>query len=285
MGEMWMSGNSGNPMFDSRAFWSASNLFRDEAGHLPLEGLRSLAEEVLHRLVQTRSAYPVVHVGPSPAEIGHLCDALLSDDDFAARDLILAAHARGVPVETLYLGYLAGAVDCLGESWLLDRRVNTSSMIVAAGRVYGVMRGLRQLFGDEGPMCPDSYRAVFCSTPGEVHTMGVTMAADILRRHGWQVDLRAGYAHDALIDELRKMRVPIIGISTASADLIPSLARLIVALRVTNPTAHILLGGSLNRLYPDLARMVDADSMAEDLPQAEELMMAAVPGEGMANHP
>lgn len=42
--------------------------------------------------------------------------------------------------------------------------------------------------------------ALFATVPGETHTLGITMAADLFWDHGRRIDLRTGLDHDALID-------------------------------------------------------------------------------------
>lgn len=50
------------------------------------------------------------------------------------------------------------------------------------------------------------------------------------------------------------------------------LARLIVALRVSNPGAWIMACGGIVDMEPEVASMVDADASARDLPAAEAMM-------------
>ena len=116
-----------------------------------------------------------------------------------AADLVLQARLNGMSVDMVYLGFLAGAARRLGERWDEDR-TTSAQMTIAAGRIYAIMRGLRQAFTSDHYLTPPQEHALFVSTPGETHTLGVTMAADFFRRRGWQIDLRTGLGHHELLD-------------------------------------------------------------------------------------
>ena len=70
---------------------------------------------------------------------------LCSVDDEAAADIVLRARLNGMSVDMVYLGLLAGAARRLGERWDEDR-TTSAQMTIAAGRIYAIMRGLRQAF-------------------------------------------------------------------------------------------------------------------------------------------
>ena len=69
--------------------------------------------------------------------------------------------------------------------------------------------------------------------------------------------------------DLGSRRYPVIGISAGSSAMIFPLARLILALRVSNPEAWIMVSGGIVDQEPDLANLVDADAIATDAPSAD----------------
>ncbi len=252
----------------------AWNVFHPKSTRLHDQATRALAVEVLSRMEQSRRANPMISAAhPSRVELDALCDALLRSDEGAASALILQAHQSGVSIDLIYQGYLSGAAQQLGQMWD-DDKVSSSEVVIGAGLIYGLMRSMRRLFGAEAAVLPDEFRAAFASTPGETHTLGVTMAADLLRRHGWQIDLMVGLDHDALVDRISQHPFPIIGLSASSSRMIFPLARLIVALRLSNPGAWIMVNGKITELEPDILTLVDADSIANDLVSAEAQMEA-----------
>lgn len=260
-------------MIDAQAFERAKGVFG--AAKLPADAVQALATEVLSRLSQ-RVVTPQSPAGDAKeseefeTRIEALAQALLSVDDDAATNIVMEAHARGASVEMLYLGYLAEAARRLGVWWDEDR-VSSVEVVIGAGRIYAMMRGLRRLFG-RGPSRGQRYRAAFASVPGETHLLGVAMAADLLTMHGWEIDLRAGLDHDTLVQDLGHDSYPIIGLSASNSRMLFPLARLIVALRVSNPGAWILVCGGITAIEPDVAHLVDADASAPDLASAEAAM-------------
>lgn len=267
-------GQDGRALIDAGAFLRAKGLFLAPAARLPVNAVEALASEVIARL-SSRGA-PVAETAAERFErmVDDLAQALLAPDDAEATELVMRAHADGLAVEDLYLGLLAGAARRLGRWWDEDR-IASVEVVIGAGRIYAIMRGLRRLFGP-GAWRGDTFRAVFASVPGETHVLGVAMAADLLTMHGWEIDLRAGLDHDRLVAEIGAANYPIIGLSASSARMLFPLARLIVALRVSNPSAWIMVCGAIVDLEPEVAHLVDADASARDQPTAEAMMEAYV---------
>ncbi len=262
-------------VIDATAFERAKGIFAAPSSRLPSDAVQALASEVISRLSQRSSATGAPRPDPGmEARIEALCHALLGDDEREATEIVMEAHAAGASVEVLYLGYLAVAARRLG-AWWEDDKISSVEVVIGAGRIYAIMRGLRRLFGP-GPARGQKYRAVFASVPGETHVLGVAMAADLLTMHGWEIDLRAGLDHDTLVHEIGHNRYPIIGLSAGTNRMLFPLARLIVALRMSNPSAWILVSGPITDLVPDVVNLVDADACAHDLTEAEAMMEAFV---------
>ncbi|EEW25719.1 cobalamin B12-binding domain-containing protein [Rhodobacter ferrooxidans] len=256
---------------DRTALDRANDLFRSGRATLPQEAVHALAQEVIARLDQ-RNKETLRVEGPVPqAEIDALCVDLLAADENVATDRIMRAHDSGVSIERLYFGYLAQAARQLGEMWE-DDEASLLEVAIGTGRIYAIMRGLRRLFCAESVVLPDEFRAVFAASPGETHTLGVTMAADQMRRRGWQIDLKVGMSHEELVDSISHRQYPIIGLSASCTSMIFALSRLIVALRIRNPGAWIMISGKIADLEPDLMTLTDADAVVKDLPEAEVQM-------------
>jgi len=258
-------------VIDSTAFDRAKGIFAAPSARLPVDAVQALATEVLSRLSQ-RSTPADQSCGDDgmEARIDALCLALVGNDEREATEIVMEAHAAGASVEVLYLGYLAEAARRLG-TWWDDDKVSSVEVVIGAGRIYAIMRGLRRLFGP-GRARGQKFRAIFASVPGETHSLGVAMAADLMTMHGWEIDLRAGLDHDTLVQEIGSKNYPIIGLSAGTNRMLFPLARLIVALRVSNPSAWIMVSGPITALVPDLVHLVDADACARNLEEAEAMM-------------
>jgi MerR family transcriptional regulator, light-induced transcriptional regulator len=271
-----MAKRDDDAIMDARAFDRAKGLFLAPSPKLPGKAVEALATEVLARLSSKPPVEPVTPAETSDEimerRVEALTQALLAVDDTEATEILMAARAEGVPVESLYIGLLAESARRLGRWWDEDR-IASVEVVIGAGRIYALMRSLRRLFGP-GTYRGDRFRAVFASVPGETHVLGVAMAADLLALHGWEIDLRAGLDHDRLVAEVGHADYPIIGLSASSPRMLFPLARLIVALRISNPGAWIIVCGGILDHEPDVAHMVDADAASKDLADAERLMEA-----------
>lgn len=258
-------------LFDTNGFEKMSRGFVQLGGRLPESALQVLAREVIARMAKRRKVLRD-SLRPLPeAVIERLCTALTDANPTTAVTEVMALRAQGTGVEQIYLGALAPAARRLGDWWDEDR-ASFAEVTIAIARVYGIMYGLRAEF----PISLDPQRrhAVFAPVPGEDHTLGVSMAADLFRTHGWDIDLKIGLSHDALIDALAHADAPIIGLSLGQEEQLEPLVRLIVALRVTNPRSYIMVAGQFVARHSDTLTLTGADAAASEVPDALEAMEA-----------
>jgi len=232
------------------------------------EAICLLAEEVLTRLTNRFSASPVLKADPPRShDIEALADALVSSDPDASLNHVIDLHIKGVDRELIYLNYLAEAARLLGERWDADA-LSFTQVTLGAGRVYVILRALRPTFDSQGFPVVKGKTALFGATPGEDHVLGVTMAADMLRERGWTIDLETNSSHEELVQSASERNYPIIGLSASSQQAILPLTRLIASLRIVSPTSYILVSGELTALKEDVGKLVDADFIAHDAPEA-----------------
>lgn len=221
-----------------------------------------LARDVISRLV-TRGS------GESNAAGRTMADALLSPDDGASLRLTTRLIAQGVTVEEVYLTHLAGAARFLGLRRQLDD-LSSTQMTIAAARIHAIIRGLGTQFA--GVDRPDGRHAIFATVPGEKHTLGVTMAADLFRRDGWEIDLKVGRSHAELLAELEVSDFAILGLSVSTPDSLQELIRLVAAVRIAHPHAKIVVAGQLAELEPTLQDLTAADKVSSKLDTLRAVM-------------
>ena len=254
--------------FDRDAFENTSDGLISLYSRLPGDAVEVLAREVVLRLAYRAAGSPLDRM-PSEAEIARLCDALISSDRTAAAEMITDVRATGVSVETIYLSYLAVAARRLGEGWESDR-LSFAEVTVGTSRIYAIMLGLRRSFR---PVTPKRHRlAAFASVPGEDHTLGVTMAADLFRKAGWEIDLKVGLSHDELIDQIGHAGYPVIGLSAGGEKSLAALIRLVLALRLSAPQTYIMISGHIVEEEPEIVRLTGADGSASDVRSAQNEM-------------
>lgn len=234
---------------------------------LPEALVADLAQEVIRRLADHDRQFADVPHTPTEDELEELCHALISPDDEAAARIIAGMRAENVPVKAIYMKYLAAAARMLGDWWLEDR-ASFVEVTIGTGRLFSIMRGMRHLFAT--PQVSQKMSVVFASVPGEQHTLGVRMAADLFRDDGWDITLRTGLDHDALVAELETYPSSIIGLSIGGQHSLQPLSRLVTALRICCPQAPIMVcGQDVDSVRPVLDLM-GLDGIAGELSEAKE---------------
>lgn len=256
---------SRSAMFDRRMLETAFSEIDAVQRSLPQATLNTLAAEVVNRVANNLRFDIQPDLEPCPDEIDTLCNALLSDDPHEAAIFIDRAQMKGSSYETLCLLYLSVAARRLGEWWDNDA-VSFYRVTVAAGRIYAILRILRR----ERPIgSPNPLRAAtFASVPGENHTLGITIASDLARERGWDIELFLGLGHEALVEKLEQRQAALIGLTASGKRSLPALTRLIVALRISNPGARILVCGQIAAKNLSLVGVTGADAAAADFNSA-----------------
>lgn len=251
--------------FEHSVYEQTNSGIRTLKTRLPEDAARTLAKEVLRRVAQRVSANPIVAHRASHDEVEQLCLALTSKDNDAATRFVSKLKEEGVTPGAIYLTYLASAARLLGE-WWDDNRVSFVDVTIGTSRIYSIMRGMSHLFATDEQ--PQNKAAVFAAVPGEIHTLGVSMAADLFRKDGWDIELLVGLSHDDLIAEIAGSRPRLIGLSSSGRHSSLALALLVVGLRVSNPGAFIMVSGQTVVEAEDIVLAMDIDGTATDFPGA-----------------
>jgi hypothetical protein len=145
----------------------------------------------------------------------------------------------------------------LGEDW--DRnRLSFAEMTIGTGHFVALMRALRV----EEPL----QRVLFAALPGEGHDIGITIAADLLRDAGRQIDPLVALGHDGLIAHVERSRPSIIGRSLSTEGRLGARVRPVVALRIVTP--HVLIGVALAAALDagKIGGLADLDLILRDAP-------------------
>ena len=216
--------------------------------------LSDLAHEAMARLCSQMRAK--AGAGPARSVLGDPCVAamayaLCDADDDAASVLVEDLLTAGLSVQDVCLDHLAPAAQRLGYLWDRDRLPFTE-VAVATARIQSILRRMPAVrAGFRGGA---SKGAIFAAVPGEQHTLGVMMAADLFRREGWDVGLLVGVTHDELVARISRDDRPVIGLSCSSGQSYPALRRLVAALARTRPDADLMVSG---QIVQDAARIRD----------------------------
>ncbi len=205
---------------------------------------------------------------PEPA-FQSFVQALVQGDPERARDLVDEARAGGTSLDTIYLEYLARAAQHLGELWDQDR-LDFLQVSVAIGRIFTVMRGLRQVISR--PREDPRRHALFISMPGDDHVLGAAIATDLFRARGWHIQLEAPFSVDDAVAALVCSRHSVVGVSASRVEQLVDLANMVLAFRFCRPEVFVIVSGPLAETTPHLLDLVDADDVARTALDAIELL-------------
>lgn len=235
-----------------------------------LDGLARAALARLCAQMQGRpAALPAAEVLGDPCAAA-MAYALCDVDDAAASVLVEDLLDAGLSVEEVCLDHLAPAARRLGDLWDRDRLPFTE-VALATARIQALLR--RMPSARMTPSCGRGKGAVFAAVPGEQHTLGVMMAADLFRRGGWDVGLMVGLGHDELVSRIARDDRPVIGLSCSGSHSYSALRRLLAALGRMRPSAQILLSGHVVRDAEKVADLPAPVIIVADIAAAETEML------------
>jgi methanogenic corrinoid protein MtbC1 len=246
-------------IFDPELYVRSASRFAQKQSDLDPAAVESLARDVLARLSEQEAR--ISSTGDpdiSAARLDAFCDVLIQRDARAAQEFITARRAEGVTRMEVYFSYISAPATRLGARW--DRsELSFMDVTIGTGHLYALMRALRA----ETPIDPrwfdDRRNALFATVPGETHGLGVTVAADYFRAHGWQIDLRIAQDIDALTHHAEATLPHVIGLSLSSEDHLDTLAQLVMALRLAVPQSIIGVACAGGLVTDAIRDLIDID--------------------------
>ena len=109
---------------------------------------------------------------------------------------------------------------------------------------------------------------MFATVPGEDHGIGITVATDLFRDAGWDIDLAIGANHETLMARIEEAEPQIIGLSLSTEQRLVALVRLVVAVRLVSPGVVIGVAPGSSVDAKRLRDLVDIDLVFTDAPSA-----------------
>lgn len=247
-------------MTEQTAFAPADTLSQD------VQTASLMARELVGRVADGLRQRAVAWTQAPHDSVARFCDALLDVSPETGAEHISALQARGVSLDALYSGWLAGAATELGRRWDEDE-IGFAEVTLGMTRLHRMLHDLQPAFlGGRGSTPPA--RAFIAAAPGETHVFGPMMISDQLRRLGWQVTVDvSGDPAPALMRAVDDGALDVIGLSAATARVAPLVARLVYGLRDRlalsgAPAPLIVVGGALARSDPAALRHCGADVIA-----------------------
>ena len=148
--------------------------------------VKTIEHDIIPRLVQAHrpdiaaAAMPLVTTPRlvTTGDVLAFVQQVLAPDDGQWQALTERLLAEGMAVGDLYLHLLAPAAQELGRMWDEDL-CSFTDVTVAVGRMQRVLRSLSPAFGHEVDHPQNGRRVLLVPAPGEQHTLGLAIVADI----------------------------------------------------------------------------------------------------------
>lgn len=176
------------------------------------------------------------------AEAERFLGLVLSNGPEAQWRHLLDLQASGMDLETLLMEIMAPAVRELGEMWLNDR-MSFVEVTTKSARLQHMIRSLGR--ADAFQMADGRASVLLAAAPGEQHTFGLFVLAELFLAAGWSVSLEANSRLDVLCELAESRRYDAIGMSVGSERFLPPVREQVATLRqaTRSNTSRIFLGG------------------------------------------
>jgi MerR family transcriptional regulator, light-induced transcriptional regulator len=198
--------------------------------------------------------------------------------EFASSVLVLPARAltaiarqfidMGFPVEKILLELLAPTARHLGVLWERDD-ISFIDVTIAVQKLQHVMHVVCQ---DDRPTFvdrDDRPSALMLPAPGEVHTFGLLIMSELLRRRGWVVEGGLPMPPAEIVQMAASSPYALIGFSLSSDLLLAQTANAIKRIRKKsrNTGVKIVIGGPVAAAH-DIVQSTGADAAFADAADA-----------------
>jgi len=215
----------------------------------------------------------VAKVEVSAEEVAAFGQLILTRREDQALACITRMRAAGAPIEAIYLDLLAPAARYLGELWEEDL-CDFTDVTLGLGHLQKMLRDLNKEVEQSKYPTPNGLSILLVPTPGEQHTFGLSMVAELFRKQGWEV---VGGPYD-LADSPQVLTghraFDVVGFSLATSVNLNNLKKTIAEVRKAskNKGVCIMVGGPLFTLHPEFGADIGADMVASDAQQAPSLV-------------
>lgn len=167
---------------------------------------------------------------------------VLSGSQDAQWRALKAMQDSGTDLETIFLEVMAPAIRHLGALWEDDRM----SFLDVTTKSAHLQHMMRRLGAEERiTAVPSNRRLLLAPAPGEQHTFGLFLLAEMFLRIGWDAVMEPMLSLAELCERLSAEPFDAVGLSVGSERSLSSLSRSIASARaaVSSPDFKVFLGG------------------------------------------
>lgn len=209
---------------------------------------QAIVSMVIPRLQSTHSLEPEVASKAAVEKMRRQAEAerfialVLSGNQDAQWHTLTAMRDAGLDTESIFLDIMTPAIRHLGELWEDDRM----SFIDVTTKSAYLQQMMRRLGAEDNAATGSSNRRLLLTpAPGEQHTFGLFLLAEMFLRIGWDTVVEASLTLDQICARLSSEPFDAVGMSVGSERGLDNLAHCVAATRQSalSPDLRIFLGG------------------------------------------
>ena len=247
---------------------------------------RTIEQEIIPRLMLahrialepfTRDVVADLQIAPE--DVHAFAKQVLSHEEDAASVTIEQLRTRGVSIDKVFVDLLAPTARLLGHLWDEDL-CSFTDVTVGLGRLQRVLRELCSEMGRSVDHAAQGRRVLLVPAPGEQHTFGLVMVAELFRRAGWDVTGGAWISQADVPALVASEWFDVVGFSLGSQLHLAALTEAIASVRhaACNQAIAVLVGGPLFGLHPEYMDGLGADGVSVDGREAPGLAQRLIDG-------
>ncbi|MGO1367771.1 MAG: cobalamin-dependent protein [Senegalia sp. (in: firmicutes)] len=188
---------------------------------------------------------------------------LRSEDILKAKNILLQLVKANVKLEDIYFNIIQKSLIKVGNMWEKNK--------ISIGEEHyfteATKRIMSEIYFEYKTARPKDLNALFLSTHGERHSIGIRMISDVLEQDGWFVYfLGTDLPIDSIMKMIKDKDIDLIAISTTMDYNINSIKSMITNIRLSNNKKNIkfLVGGQPFNTDDTLCEFVGADGYAKN---------------------
>jgi len=249
------------------------------------QNLRAIVEyEIIPRLMLAHSDGSDRPAADVPVEfsinddtVRYFAELTLTRDADVLSAFVAGLMERNFTLENIYMELVVPAARLLGTFWSEDS-VSYTDVTIGLGRLQQLIRSIGWQLPPGHDIPEGSSSALFATTPGEDHTLGLIIIEDQFRRAGWRTWLETSAEEHELAETVSHHWFDVVGLTLSGTDKVRRLKSVITAVRRAsrNPDLYVLVGGKPFLDNDCLVSEVGADASAATAGEALTLMRNTV---------
>jgi len=165
--------------------------------------------------------------------------------------------------------YLIPALDEVGDKYEKGE-LFLPQLIQSAETVKNAFDVLKAEIAKSNSESISKGKIIVATVKGDIHDIGKNIVKVILENYGYEmIDLGKDVPIETVVEEAKKHKVSLIGLSALMTTTVRSMEETIKALRIDGYTGKIFVGGAV--LTPDSAERIGADFYAKDAKESVEI--------------